>query len=125
MTQDENIKKKRFFQSDEFQDLKKTSIRDFFNGDVFIKSYFRKQIGLLTLILCLIFLYMDNRIHCEKQYRKIDRLNKELVESKYIAMVRAANLLSISRIDKIQKQTKEHGLDLIELEVPPYKIKRK
>jgi cell division protein FtsL len=61
-------------------------------------------------------------MRCEQQFIKIDNLNKELANEKYICMVTEAELLKNSRIEQIKEIIKQHQLNLEEESLPPYKI---
>ena len=125
MEKKKKIKKigKKIAESEEFNDLTNTSLRDIFDGKIFTKSYFLKQIWLIFLVTCLVFLYMDNRMECERQVAVINDLNKQLIDAKYTSMVVEADLLSISRQSQIEELIKAQEIELEELQFPPYKIK--
>ena len=125
MEKKKKIKKigKKIAESEEFNDLTNTSLRDIFDGKIFTKSYFLKQIWLIFLVTCLVFLYMDNRMECERQVAVINDLNKQLIDEKYTSMVVESDLLSISRQSQIEELIKAQEIELEELQFPPYKIK--
>lgn len=112
----------KILDKDEVKDLKETSIKDVLSGNIFTKSYFLKQTKLILLIIAFVFIYMNNRMVCEKQLTLIDKLNKELECEKYISMVTETELLSISRPEEIKKLVDEHGLQLEQPTMPPYKV---
>lgn len=112
----------KILDKDEVKDLKETSIKDVLSGNIFTKSYFLKQTKLILLIIALVFIYMNNRMVFEKQLTLIDKLNKELECEKYISMVTETELLSISRPEEIKKLVDEHGLQLEQPTMPPYKV---
>ncbi|MBP6231302.1 MAG: hypothetical protein KA397_06605 [Paludibacteraceae bacterium] len=113
---------KKIQESEEFNDLTKTSLKDIFDGNIFSKSYFLKQIKLIVLVSFFIFIYMDNRMECEKQLSTINDLNETLLDVKYTSMVVESNLLSISRRKQIEALLHQQGIELKELSVPPYKL---
>ena len=125
MEKKKKIKKigKKIAESEEFNDLTNTSLRDIFDGKIFTKCYFLKQIWLIFLVTCLVFLYMDNRMECERQVAVINDLNKQLIDAKYTSMVVESDLLSISRQSQIEELIKAQEIELEELQFPPYKIK--
>ena len=112
----------KILNKDEVKDLKETSIKDVISGNIFTKSYFLKQTKLILLIIALVFIYMNNRMVCEKQLALIDKLNKELECEKYISMVTETELLSISRPEEIKKLVDKHGLQFEQPTMPPYKV---
>ncbi|NCC99548.1 MAG: hypothetical protein EOL95_07600 [Bacteroidia bacterium] len=112
----------KILDNDEVKDLKETSIKDVLSGNIFTKSYFLKQAKLILLIVALVFIYMNNRMVCEKQLTRIDKLNKELECEKYISMVTETELLSISRPEEIKRMVDEQSLQLEQPAMPPYKV---
>jgi hypothetical protein len=109
-------------ENENIQEIKNSSFKDILTGDILNRKFIQKQFPLLVLILCFVFVYMDNRMRCEQQFIKIDALNKELVNEKYICMVTEAELLKNSRIEQIKEIIKKHQLNLEEESLPPYKI---
>ena len=109
-------------ENENIQEIKKSSFKDILTGDILNRKFIQKQFPLLVLTLCFIFVYMDNRMRCEQQYIKIDALNKELANEKYICMVTEAELLKNSRIEQVKEIIKQHQLNLEEEDFPPYKM---
>ena len=109
-------------ENENLKEIKKSSFKDILTGDILNRKFIQKQFGVLLLTLCLMFIYMDNRMKCEQQLIKIDALNKELANEKYICMVTEAELLKNSRIDQVKEIIKQHDLNLEEESLPPYKV---
>lgn len=85
-------------------------------------NYFLGNLKIIMLVAVLSIIYISNRMVCEKQYASIDKLNKELTKAKYVSMITEAELLNLSRPDKIQDLLRQNELLLIEQEEPPYKV---
>ena len=111
-------------ESEDIKEIKKSSFKDILTGDILAKKMIQRQFPLLLFSLCFIFIYMDNRMTCEQQVRRISELNKELTNEKYICMVTEAELLENSRIEEVKEIIKKHELNLIEESIPPYKLKK-
>ena len=109
-------------ENENLKEIKKSSFKDILTGDILNRKFIQNQFGVLLLTLCLMFIYMDNRMKCEQQLIKIDALNKELANEKYICMVTEAELLKNSRIDQVKEIIKQHNLNLEEESLPPYKV---
>ena len=77
------------------------------------------------LVIFCTFIYMDNRMVCDKQLKRIDRLTEQLEEVKYISTIKETELLRAGRQTEIEKLVKEKGLDLVNPDIPPYKIEDK
>lgn len=109
-------------ENEDLNEIKKSSFKDILTGDILNRKFIQKQFGVVLLTICLMFIYMDNRMKCEQQLIKIDKLNKELANEKYICMVTEAELLKNSRIEQVKEIIKKHNLNLEEESLPPYKV---
>ena len=105
--------------SEEFSDLKSSSLRDVLNGDIFTKKIIQKQYRLLILIAVLVFFYVDNRYSCESQIAKQVKLKKEIQDVKYESMTISADLMKLSRQSSVIKMVKDKGLEIEESPVAP------
>ncbi len=65
---------------------KRTSLKNIIGGDILATDFFRRQAGLLFLIMVLIIIYINNRYECQLQLIEIDNLKKELIDIKYDAL---------------------------------------
>lgn len=108
--------------SEDFSDIKSSSIRDLLNGNIFVKKIVRKQYGLLIMIALLLFIYVDNRYYCETQKAKEVRLERQIKDLKYESLTISAELMRISRQSNVQKMINERGVDLKESKTPPIVI---
>ena len=108
--------------SEDFSDIKSSSLRDFLNGDILTKKFFQKQYGLVIMIAFLAFLYIDNRYYCETQQAKEIELKKKILDAKYESLTISAELMEISRQSNVMKAVNDNGLGLIENTTPPIVI---
>ena len=108
--------------SEDFSDIKSSSLRDILNGDILTKRFFQKQYGLLIMISFLAFLYIDNRYYCETQLAKEIELKKKILDAKYESLTISAELMEISRQSNVMKAVNDNGLGLIENTTPPIVI---
>ena len=99
-----------------------TILKEILTGDIFSKQFFARQIGVIVLTVILSFFYMNNRMICEQSYKEIHRLHKELTNQKYISVYNESKLLQISRIGTIKELVNKHQLNLVEENMPAYKI---
>ena len=76
---------------------KRTSLKNIIGGDILATDFFRRQAGLLFLIMVLIIIYINNRYECQLQLIEIDNLKKELIDIKYDALTRSSELMERSR----------------------------
>ena len=91
---------------------KRTSLKNIIGGDILATDFFRRQAGLLFLIMVLIIIYINNRYECQLQLIEIDNLKKELIDIKYDALTRSSELMERSRQSRIEEYiaTKESDL---------------
>ena len=99
-----------------------TILKEILTGDIFSKQFFARQIWVIVLTVILSFFYMNNRMICEQSYKEIHRLRKELTNEKYISVYNESKLLQISRIGTIKELVNKHQLNLVEENMPAYKI---
>ena len=53
---------------------KRTSLKNIIGGDILATDFFRRQAGVLFLIMVLIIIYINNRYECQLQLIEIDNL---------------------------------------------------
>ena len=108
--------------SEDFSDIKSSTLRDIINGNILTKRFFQKQYGLLIMIAFLLFMYVDNRFYCETQLAKEIHLKKEIQDLKYESMTISADLMMISRQSNVMNTVNSRGLNLVETTSPPIVI---
>ena len=108
--------------SEDFSDIKSSTLRDIINGNILTKRFFQKQYGLLIMIACLLFMYVDNRFYCETQLAKEIHLKKEIQDLKYESLTISAELMTISRQSNVMNTVNSRGLNLVETTSPPIVI---
>ena len=102
-----------------------TFLKEILTGDIFSKDFFARQIGVLVLAIILAFVYMNNRMICEQSYKEIYKLRKELTNEKYISVFNESKLLQVSRIGTIKELVNKHQLNLVEENMPAYRVQIK
>jgi len=108
--------------SEDFSDIKSSTVRDILNGNILTKRFFQKQYGLMIMIAFLLFMYVDNRYYCETQLAKEIRLKKEIQDLKYESMTISAELMTISRQSNVMNTVNSRGLHLVTTSTPPIVI---
>lgn len=108
--------------SEDFSDIKSSTLRDVLNGNILTKKFFQKQYGLLIMIAVLTFFYVDNRYYCETQLAKEIEMKKKIKDAKYESLTISAELMQISRQSNVFKMVNDSGLNLIETISPPIVI---
>ena len=92
---------------------KRTSLKNIIGGDILATDFFRRQAGLLFLIMVLIIIYINNRYECQLQ----------LIEIKYDALTRSSELMERSRQSRIEEYIATKESDLQTSTNPPYLLK--
>jgi hypothetical protein len=108
--------------SEDFSDIKSSTLRDVLNGNILTKNFLKKQYGLIIMISVLTFFYVDNRYNCEMQLAQEIELKKKILDAKYESLTISAELMQISRQSNVLKMVRENGSDLIETQSPPIVI---
>jgi hypothetical protein len=108
--------------SEDFSDIKSSSVRDVLNGNILTKKFFQKQYLLLIMIAGLTIFYVDNRYYCETQMAKEIELEKKIKDIKYESLTISSELMQISRQSSVLKAVNDSGLNLIETISPPILI---
>ncbi|MDR3652418.1 MAG: FtsL-like putative cell division protein [Paludibacter sp.] len=108
--------------SEDFSDLKSSSVRDILNGNILTNRFLQKQYGLLIMIACLTFFYIGNRFYCETQQAHEIDLKKKIQDVKYESLTISAELMNISRESNVIKSVNDRGLQLVESTTPPFVI---
>ena len=109
--------------SEDFSDIKSSTVRDILNGNILTKKFLQKQYGLLIMIAALTFLYVDNRYYCETQLAKEIDLKKKIQDVKYESLTISAELMEISRQSNVMNKVNESGINLVQSTTPPIVIK--
>ena len=94
---------------------KRTSLKNIIGGDILATDFFRRQAGLLFLIMVLIIIYINNRYECQLQLIEID--------NKYDALTRSSELMERSRQSRIEEYIATKESDLQTSTNPPYLLK--
>jgi hypothetical protein len=104
--------------SEDFSDIKSSTVRDVINGNILTKKFFQKQYGLIIMIAILAFMYVDNRYYCETQLARQIELKKKIQDLKYESLTISAELMQISRQSNVSDMIKLRGIELNEASTP-------
>ncbi|MBP1638381.1 MAG: hypothetical protein H6Q18_1170 [Bacteroidetes bacterium] len=108
--------------SEDFSDIKSSTLRDILNGSILKKKIIQKQYKLFILIAILLFFYVDNRFYCETQVSKEVKLKKELQDIKFESLTISAQLTTLSRRTYVMDYINAKGLNLKESPYAPVVI---
>ena len=96
--------------SEDFSDIKSSTLRDILNGSILKKKFIQKHYGLFILIAFLIFVYIDNRFYCETQISKEVKLKQQLKDIKFESLTISAQLTTLNRRTYVMNYINEKGL---------------
>lgn len=91
-------------------------------GDILATDFLRRQTRLLVMVMGLVIFYIHNRYACQQQLIEIDRLKKQLTDTKYDALTRSSELMERSRQSHIEQYIATKGSTLQTSTHPPYLI---
>ncbi len=97
-------------------------ITNILSGRIFKKKAFVEQWPYIVFLALLAIIYIGNRYHAERIYRKTIKLQEKVKEMRAEAITTEAELMFIRKQSEVIKLIKEKGLDLIEATEPPKKI---
>ncbi|MBN1388303.1 MAG: hypothetical protein JW965_07645 [Bacteroidales bacterium] len=97
-------------------------VKSLFSGSLFSEKIILGNLPYLLFLTALGALYIANRFHAEKIIRKTDLLQEEVKELRAEAMATTSELMYLSKQSQVKKLVNQRGLELEELNEPPYKI---
>jgi len=102
--------KLKIISKEDLDDLKSSSVRDFFSGQIFLKNFIRKQYLLFLLIAVLTFLRIGNRFAYEKQLDKYIEMTGQLQNLKYESLSVSSELTNLGRESNIRNLLKNSSV---------------
>ena len=92
------------------------------SGIMFSERIILKNLGYISLITLLTAIYIGNRFHAEKITRETAKILREVKDLRAESLSTSADLMDISKQSEVFRLVKEKGLNLEELDTPPYKL---
>ncbi len=98
------------------------TLKQIVGGD-YLLLLVRNHIWLIVLIVMITTVYVGFRYQCQQDMIEIDRLEKELTDSKYKAMSSSSNLTELCRQSHVLQVLRANRDSLLRIsDQPPYKI---
>ena len=98
------------------------TLKQIVGGD-YLLLLVRNHIWLIVLIVMITTVYVGFRYQCQQDMIEIDRLEKELTDSKYKAMSSSSNLTALCRQSHVLQVLRANRDSLLRIsDQPPYKI---
>jgi hypothetical protein len=111
---DEQVEKK--------PELRGGNVKGIIDGSVLTREFVIKQLPYIIFLAILAILYIGNRYHAEKLFRRSGELQSELKELRAEAITVSAELMHLSRQSQVLNLLRERDIDLMESIDPPQKI---
>ena len=97
-------------------------IKELMSGSMVSEKIILKNLGYISLVTILAAIYIGNRFHAERITRDITRIQREVKDLRAEALSTSADLMFTSRQSEVFRMVKEKGLNLEEMNAPPYKL---
>lgn len=87
--------------------------------------WFRRQLGVITLLVIGVIIYITNRYQAQQEMIEEQRLRFELQDKRYRSMTRNSELIYLSRQSLLERSLKAMGdTTLLQSKEPLYKIEK-
>ena len=99
------------------------TLRKILGGDILTAQIIRKQIWLFMLIVVFIIIYISNRYNIQNDIIELDKLQKELQDTKYKALSTSSQITEKSRESNVLDMLKNNKDSVLHIATqPPYII---
>ena len=99
------------------------TLRKILGGDILTAQIIRKQIWLFMLIVFFIIIYISNRYNIQNDIIELDKLQKELQDTKYKALSTSSQITEKSRESNVLDMLKNNKDSVLHIAThPPYII---
>lgn len=109
----------------EIKEIKSFSLRDFLDGSILIRDIVARQLQFILFLTFLAIVYIGNRYHAEKLFRKVSEIQVEVENLRAEQITTTAKLMNLSKPSSVSKMVQERDLGLKELSSPPKVLVRK
>lgn len=102
---------------------RKNSLRSVLGGSLLASEKVLKQLPFFFFLVFLGILLITNRYWAERTIRQMEAVQDSIKELKAESVTFETELMKINRPSEIVKRVKESGLELLEPQEPPRKLK--
>lgn len=104
---------------------KNLSFRSLIGGDFLMSGFFRRQLGLLVLVIGCMLVYIYNGYASKQQLIEISKLKVRLDDAHNNWITRSSELLEKTRQSQVEKYLHDHEDTSIQMATtPPFMIKK-
>ena len=99
------------------------TLRKILGGDILTAQIIRRQIWLVILIVFFVIIYISNRYNIQNDIIELDKLQKELQDTKYKALSTSSQITEKSRESNVLDMLKDNKDSVLHIATqPPYII---
>ena len=99
------------------------TLRKILGGDILTAQIIRRQIWLVILIVFFVIIYISNRYNIQNDIIELDKLQKELQDTKYKALSKSSQITEKSRESNVLDMLKNNKDSVLHIATqPPYII---
>ena len=99
------------------------TLRKILGGDILTAQIIRRQIWLVILIVFFVIIYISNRYNIQNDIIELDKLQKELQDTKYKALSTSSQITEKSRESNVLDMLKNNKDSMLHIATqPPYII---
>lgn len=99
------------------------TLRKILGGDILTAQIIRRQIWLVILIVLFVIIYISNRYNIQNDIIELDKLQKELQDTKYKALSTSSQITEMSRESNVLDMLKNNKDSVLHIATqPPYII---
>jgi uncharacterized protein (UPF0335 family) len=108
---------------DRKKQMKKGSfMKELLSGSMVSEKIILSNLGYISFVALLAASYIGSRFHAERLTREISRLQNEVKDLRAESLSTSADLMFVSKQSEVYRLVKSRGLDLEEMNTPPYKL---
>ena len=97
-------------------------IKELLSGSMVSEKIILKNLGYISFVTLLAAIYIGSRFHAESLTRQITKLQTEVKDLRAESLATSADLMFVSKQSEVFRMVKEKGLNLEEMNNPPYKL---
>lgn len=97
-------------------------IKELLSGSMVSEKFILSNLGYISFVALLAASYIGNRFHAESLTREISKIQKEVKDLRAESLSTSTDLMYVSKQSEVYKLVKMKGLDLEEMNTPPYKL---
>jgi hypothetical protein len=112
-------------QEQEQKEFRSFSLRDLLDGSILTRSFIVKQLPFILFLTFLAVIYITNRYHAERIFRKVSETQTEVKNLRAEQITTTAKLMNMSKPSAVAQLVEERGLELKALSRPPQVLLKK